>query len=78
MGNRKGLIHQKESGERNKQVWILKTMEGKVLSKFRQKKVEEDKQNYYEKALLTETILERDKSYIKNLKKKVQKKEVEK
>ena len=73
MGNLKGVIHQKEAGERNKQVWILKTMEGKVLGKFRQKKVAEDKQHYYEKALLTKTILERDKSYVKNLKKKIQK-----
>ena len=73
MGNTKGIINQKESGERNKPVWILKTMEGKVLGKFRQKKVAGDKQHYYEKALLTKTILERDKSYVKNLKKKIQK-----
>jgi len=67
-------INQKESGERNKQVWILKTKEGKVLERFRQKKLVKDKKKYYLDHLFMETEIERDESYKERLKENLRRK----
>lgn len=68
MSNKNKTIKQKESGERNKEIWILKEPEGKVIQKFRQLQTARVEKTRLEKSYYgVELILERDNSYTKNL-----------
>ncbi len=69
MSNKDKAINQKIALEINKQVWILKTKEGNIIDKFRQKQVAIKEKRRKEKLYLdTELILERDNSYREQLK----------
>ena len=70
MTNKNKPIRQKEPGERNKEVWVLKDLDGNILEKFRQHQAALKEKSRREKLYFgIPLILERDNSYIENLKK---------
>ena len=68
MSNKKKPINQRLPGERNKEVWLLKDMNGKLIDSFRQKAVAYKIKKKKEKELFLELIVERDNSIINKMK----------
>jgi len=68
MTNYQTPTNQKVAGELNKEVWILKTKDGKIIDKFRCKARLNLEKKKLEKSYFQELIVERDNSYSKKLK----------
>ena len=67
MANKNNAITQKIDAERNKQVWILKNKEGKLIDSFRSKYVAIEEKRKLELLNFEGLILERDTSIRENL-----------
>jgi len=68
MPNKNKPIRQKCNEERNKEVWILKTQDGKIVDKFRGIATLLIEKKKYEKMYFEELIIERDNSILKSMK----------
>lgn len=68
MSNKNKSIRQKCREERNKEVWILKTQEGKIIDSFRGRATLLIEKKKYEKIYLQELLIERDNSILKSMK----------
>lgn len=62
------IINQKTREERNKEVWILKTQDGKIVDKFRGKATLLIEKKKYEKLYIQELVIERDNSILESMK----------
>ena len=67
MTNKYKPINQKIACERNKKIWILKDLNGKIIDSFRQKSVAEKEKSDLERGEYRELIIERDNSIRNNL-----------
>lgn len=75
MTNKNNTIKQKTPGERNKEVWVLKDSNGKIIDTFRQHQTAKNEKYRREKEYFGEELtIERDNSYIKNLKERLNEK----
>ena len=75
MPNKNKPIRQKCNEERNKEVWILKTQDGKIVDKFRGIATLLIEKKKYEKMYFEELIIERDNSILKSMKEALTKNE---
>ena len=67
MVNKNKPINQKIACERNKKVWVLKFLDGKIIDTFRQAAVAKKEKTRYEKEYFQKLILERDNSIRNNI-----------